>query len=76
MTTFKQIQNKLLEAISKSNLTKQEIAKQIGIQESTFENYLSGNSKPSLYTFAKICTVLNLDANEILCVVENNSNDG
>lgn len=68
MITYSQIQSNLAKAIKQSNLTKMEIAKQIGVKETTLEKYISGQTKPSAYVFAKLCGALGLDANEILCV--------
>ncbi|MDE6614388.1 MAG: helix-turn-helix domain-containing protein [Clostridia bacterium] len=62
------IQEKFTDAIAKSELTQAEIAKQMGVKETTLKNYLSGKSKLRLSTFEKLCGVFRLDANEILCV--------
>ncbi|MDE5548719.1 MAG: helix-turn-helix domain-containing protein [Clostridia bacterium] len=68
MITYAQIQNKLTKAVEQSKLTKAEIAQKIGIKESTLDKYLYGNTKPPVYIFANLCKILNLDANDILCV--------
>ncbi|MDE6758622.1 MAG: helix-turn-helix transcriptional regulator [Clostridia bacterium] len=52
MITFKQIQDKLVEAVTNSSLTQKELAKKLGIKQSTLEHYLYGNTKPSLDNFA------------------------
>ncbi|MBD5086369.1 MAG: helix-turn-helix transcriptional regulator [Clostridiales bacterium] len=68
MITYAQIQNKLVKAIEQSEFTKTEIAKEIGIKETALDKYLYGNTKPPVYIFANLCKLLNLDANDILCV--------
>ena len=47
-----------------------EIAKKIGVKQQTVAQYLSGRAMPALDTFANLCAVLDLDANEILCVAD------
>ncbi|MBD5100926.1 MAG: helix-turn-helix transcriptional regulator [Clostridiales bacterium] len=70
MITYAQIQNKLTKAVEQSRFTKTGISKEIGIKETTLEKYLYGNTKPPVYIFANLCKILNLDANDILCVAE------
>ena len=74
MITYAQIQNKLTKAVEQSRFTKTGIAKEIGIKETTLEKYLYGNTKPPVYIFANLCKILNLDANDILCVAEYKKN--
>ena len=66
MVTLSQIQSKIIEAIKQSGLTQTEIAKRIGIKQPTLACYLSNKALPALDTFANLCIVLDLDANEIL----------
>ncbi|MBD5100841.1 MAG: helix-turn-helix transcriptional regulator [Clostridiales bacterium] len=70
MITYEQIQVKLSQAIEQSGLSKAEIAKMIGVKEKTLRNYLSGKTKPQVYVFAKLCGALNLNPNEILCLIK------
>ncbi|MDE7380316.1 MAG: helix-turn-helix domain-containing protein [Clostridia bacterium] len=70
MATLNNIRIKLQEAIKQSGLTQTELAKKIGVHYSAIGQYLSGRSMPALDTLAKLCAVLDLDANEILCVSE------
>ncbi len=65
MINIAKIHNKLTEAIRQSGLTQKSLADKIGIQQ-----YVSGRIMPALDTFAKLCAVLDLDANDILCVSE------
>ncbi|MDE7336695.1 MAG: hypothetical protein K2N32_01090 [Clostridia bacterium] len=67
MGRFHRIEKKLEEAINNSGMTEREIAKKMGIRRF---NKLSLLVMYSLDKFAKISELLNLDANEILCLNE------
>ena len=54
-------------AIETSN-TLEELAKKIGVNQSMISHYITGRSMPALDTLSRICSILDLDANEILCV--------
>ena len=68
MITLEQIQNQLKEAIIRSGYTQTSIARQLGIKQQQISSYIHGKSFPSLDTLANLCKVLDLDANEILCL--------
>ena len=68
MITLEQIRAKLIEAISQSGMSQTQIAKLLGINMTQICSYLHGRKMPALDTFANLCAVLDLDANEILCV--------
>lgn len=68
MIELEQIRQKIIEAIKQSGMTQTEIAKKLKIYQSSVAQYLSGRAMPALDTFANLCAVLDLDANEILCV--------
>lgn len=68
MIKLEQIRTKMQEAIVRSGLTQIELARRLNIKYQTVGQYLSGRAMPSLETFANLCTVLDLDANEILCI--------
>ena len=68
MITLNQIREKLAEAIKQSGLTQTAIAKQLGIKPSTVSHYVKGDKMPALDTLANLCAILDLDANEILCL--------
>ncbi|MCI9407464.1 MAG: helix-turn-helix transcriptional regulator [Clostridia bacterium] len=51
-------------------MTQNELAERIGVIQQSVAQYLSGRALPSLSTFANICAVLDLDANEILCIAD------
>lgn len=68
MISLNQIQKKLAEAIKRSGLTQVEIANRLDINQSNISFYLSGKKTPTLETFANLCDLLDLDANEVLCI--------
>ena len=68
MTTLEQISAALAEALKQRTMTQEELAKQIGVGQSMISHYISGRHMPALDTLSRICSVLDLDANEILCV--------
>lgn len=70
MIELNNIRIKIIEAIKQSGLSQTEIANKIGVGQQTVSEYLRGKSMPALDTFANLCAVLDLDANEILCVSE------
>lgn len=72
MITIEKIRVRLLEAIKQSGMKYYELAAKIGVSHQAISQYLYKNKMPALDTFAKLCAVLDLDANEILCVDEFN----
>ena len=68
MTTIEQIRNSLMEALKHSLLSQTELANKIGVTQSMISHYASGRKLPALDTLSKLCSILDLDANEILCV--------
>ena len=68
MITLEHIQKALAEALKQMTITQEELAKQIGVNQSMISHYITGRSMPALDTLSRICSVLDLDANEILCV--------
>lgn len=68
MVEHSRIQAKLADAINRSGLTQTEIAKRIGVCQQAVSQYAKGERMPALTTFATLCVVLDLDANDILCV--------
>ena len=70
MVTLDEIRKKIVEAIRASGLTQKALAEKIGVRQPTVRQYIAGRALPALDTFSKLCTVLGLDANEILCVTK------
>lgn len=68
MIAIAQIHEKLAEAITKSGLTQTELARRLGMQQSNISHYVKGDKMPSLDTFANLCAILDVDANDILCI--------
>lgn len=68
MVTIENIQSALAEALKQRTITQEELAKRIGVNQSMISHYIKGRSMPALDTLSRICTELDLDANEILCV--------
>ena len=65
---IEKIQNAIIDAIRQSGMTQAELGEKIGVGQSTIAHYLRRRILPSLDTLSRLCTVLDLDANEILCV--------
>jgi len=68
MIKNEEIKNNLLESIKKSRVKQNDLAKKLEISQTTISKYFSRGSLPSLEIFANLCDVLDLDANEILCL--------
>lgn len=68
MITIEEIQKQLREAIRTSSITQTELAARLKISQSTVSKYLRQNKYPSLETFANICEILDVSADDILCL--------
>ena len=68
MVMIEKIQNAIIEAIKQSGMKQEELGEKIGVSQSTIAHYLRRRIMPSLDTLSRLCSVLDLDANEILCV--------
>ena len=66
MIILEDIRKNLIEAIKTSGMTQTQIANELNIRQQNIAQYLSGRAMPSLDTFANLCVILDLDANEIL----------
>lgn len=73
MITLEQIRTNLITAIKESGLSQTEIAHMLNIKQQAVQQYLSGRAMPALDTFANLCVVLDLDANDILCINDNSN---
>ena len=68
MIKIEQIQVRLNQSIKESAISKEEICKRVGISLTTLEKYITKKSIPTVHIFAKLCAVLEIDANDILCI--------
>ncbi|MBQ3506231.1 MAG: helix-turn-helix transcriptional regulator [Clostridia bacterium] len=68
MITLEQIQKNVAETIKQSGLTQTVLAKKLGVSQQTISHYVKGDKMPALDTLANLCVVLDVDANDILCV--------
>ena len=66
MIRIEDIQKRLREEIQCSSITQKEFAKRLGINPSTVSKYMRLDKYPSLDTFANICEILDISADEIL----------
>lgn len=66
MIKIEGIQRKLREEIRSSGISQKEIAARLGINPSTVSKYLRLDKYPSLDTFANLCEILDVSADEIL----------
>ena len=66
MITLETIQKNIIEAIRQCGMTQTAIAKELHMSQSTIAHYVRGDILPALDTLSNLCSVLDLDANEIL----------
>ncbi len=66
MIEINDIQKRLREAIKYGNISQKELAEKLGINPSTVSKYMRLNKYPSLDTFANICEILDVSADDIL----------
>jgi len=66
MITIEEIQKRLRDAIKYGDITQKELAEKLGINPSTVSKYMKQDKYPSLDTFANICEILDISADEIL----------
>ena len=66
MITIQEIQTRLREAIEYGDISQKELARRLGINPSTVSKYMRLDKYPSLDTFANICEILDVSADEIL----------
>ena len=69
------IRKKILDAIKQSGMSKCDLATKIGVCHQAIGQYLYQNKMPALDTLANLCAVLDLDANEILCIADYGKED-
>ncbi|MCI8458558.1 MAG: helix-turn-helix transcriptional regulator [Clostridia bacterium] len=68
MITLQQIHNKLAYYIQTGHITQKELAERLHIKPPTVSQYVKGRAMPALDTFANLCKVLDIDANDVLCL--------
>ena len=66
MVKIEDIQRRLREEIRASGISQKEIAQRLGINPSTVSKYLRLDKYPSIDTFANLCEILDVSADEIL----------
>ena len=66
MITTKEIQIRLREAIETSSISKKELARRLNVNPSTISRYLHDDKFPSIETFANLCAILDVSADDIL----------
>ncbi len=66
MIELKDIQKRLRESIKTSPLSQKEIAKKLNINPSTLSKYMRLDKFPAIDTFANLCEILDVSADEIL----------
>lgn len=66
MIKIEDIQRRLREEIKSSNISQKELTQKLGINPSTVSKYLRLDKYPSLETFANICEILDISADEVL----------
>ena len=67
MITLELIQKRLIEAIKQSGISQKEIAENLNVTISAVSHIFNGDNLPALDTFAKLCKILDVDTNYILC---------
>lgn len=70
MALVEQIQKRLSEAIKQSGMSQTIIAKKIGVCQQAVSSYVNGQKMPSIETLSRLCLVLDVDANYILCLID------
>lgn len=66
MINIHEIQKRLREAIQYSSISQKELAEKLKINPSTVSKYMRLDKFPSLDTFANICEILDVSADDIL----------
>ena len=66
MIKIEEIQQRLREAIEYSHLSQKDIAEKLRVNPSTVSKYMRLDKFPALDTFANLCEILDVSADEIL----------
>ena len=62
------VREKIAEAIEQSGFSQTVLAEKLEVNQSSISHYKNGRKIPSLEVFIKLCQILDLDANDILCL--------
>jgi len=73
MITIEDIRKRLVAAIDESGITQKEIAKRLGLNQSSIAQYKMGRSMPALDTLANLCKVIDVSPAYILYFEEDES---
>ncbi len=68
MIVIEDIRERVSEAIRQSDLAQKTLAEKLGVRQQTISSYANGKKLPALDTLANLCVILDLDANDILCI--------
>lgn len=60
------IRKNLIKELKQMKFTQKELGKKLNIGQTAISNYINNNTMPALDTFANLCLILDLDANEVL----------
>ena len=66
MITLEHIQKNLAAAIKQCGMTQTELGKKLGVSQQTISHYLKGDKLPALDTFANLCTIIDVNPQDIL----------
>ncbi len=66
MIEIKNIQKNLRESIARSSLSQKEISIKLGMHPTAINKYMKEDKYPSLETFANLCEILDVSADDIL----------
>ncbi|MBR2397310.1 MAG: helix-turn-helix transcriptional regulator [Clostridia bacterium] len=70
MIILNQIKENLIKELKQMNMTQKELSKKLNIAQPVISQYINSNKMPALDTFANLCVILDLDANEVLGITE------
>ena len=70
MIILNQIRENLIKELKQMNMTQKELGKKLNISTVAVNHYINQNKMPELDTFANLCVILDLDANEVLGISE------
>jgi len=70
MIILNKIKENLIKELKQMNMTQKELSKKLNIAQPVISQYINNNKMPALDTFANLCVILDLDANEVLGISE------